>query len=170
MKTIDLSKPIAHAPHFSWFELTVTEHRSFLEQNREIDIETQHSGEALAGMLETIRMFFNRPLIVHSAYRCPPLNRAIGGSSSSQHMLFQAADFHVSGVGLETVFQRIRMSTIQFGQLILEGPDPAKGLSSWVHCSLGSPWRRVELCREVLYYSTRTGRYLRLDPLDPSVA
>lgn len=167
---IDLSRPIPGAPHIGWYELTVTEHRTFLEQNRTIDIELQASGESLARMLETVRSWFGRPLLIHSAYRCPPLNRAIGGSSTSQHMLFQAADFHISGVSFESLFQRIRVSeTLHWGQLILEGPDPANGLSSWVHLSLGAPWRRPENCGEVLYYATRTGRYTRLNPADPAL-
>ncbi len=156
---IDLTQPIPGAPHLSWWELTTTEHRSFLEENRSVPLVFQPAAEALAQQLETVRHIWGHPLIVHSAYRCPGLNRAIGGSKTSQHMRFEAADFHIVGVSLQEVFQKIRVAGMRFGQLILEGPDPAAGLASWVHLSLGFPYRAQERCGEALYYSTRTGKY-----------
>ncbi len=38
---------------------------------------------------------------------CTGLNAAIGGSPTSQHMLGQAADFHVAGLDLTTAWERI---------------------------------------------------------------
>jgi hypothetical protein len=156
---IDLSLPIHGAPHFSYWELTRTEHRDYQDENRRVPKVLAPASEELAQTMEVVRSWWGKPVFTHSAYRCPPLNRSIGGSRTSQHMSFQAIDFHVSGLSLQTVFTRIASSDIPFGQLLLEGPDPSKGLASWIHLSLGEPWRPRERCREVLYFSTRTGKY-----------
>ncbi len=162
MSLIDLTQPIPGAPHFPWTELVETEHRDFLDENRQVPLAFQPAGEDLARMLETVRHFWDRPMPVRSAYRCPGLNQAVKGSETSQHMRFEAADFRVVGVSLQEVFQRIKTSGLKFGQLILEGPDPAAGVASWVHLSLGHPYRAAEKCGECLYYSTRTKRYTRV--------
>ncbi len=43
-------------------------------------------------LLEPLRQAYGKPLHVNSGYRCPPLNRAVGGVSSSQHLKGEAAD------------------------------------------------------------------------------
>lgn len=159
MTTIDLRQSIPGAPHFSYYELTRTEHRLYQERNRVVPIAFEAASTALGQMMEAVRSFWNLPVMVHSGYRCEPLNSAIGGSPSSQHMRFEACDFHVTGVSLQAAFVRIANSAIPFGQLLLEGADPERGLASWIHLSLGEPFRVRARCREVLYYSTRTGRY-----------
>ena len=42
-------------------------------------------------LLQPLRDCLKRPLVVASGYRCPALNRAVGGSMSSQHMKGEAA-------------------------------------------------------------------------------
>jgi hypothetical protein len=159
---IDLSRPIPGAPHFTYYELTRTEHRYFQDENRRVPKALEPAAEEIAQTIETVRSWWGKPVFTHSAYRCPALNESIGGAKHSQHKLFQAIDFHVHGVSLQTAFTRIASSDIQFGQLLLEGADPEKGLASWIHLSLGEPWRPRERCREVLYFSTRTGKYTQV--------
>lgn len=156
---IDLTRAIPGAPHFTYYELTRTEHRDYLIENRRVPKALEPAAEELGQTMETVRSWWGKPVFTHSAYRCPALNTAIGGAKHSQHMLFQAIDFHVHGVSLQTAFTRIASSDIPFGQLLLEGPDPANGAASWIHLSLGEPYRPRERCRQVLYFSTRTGRY-----------
>lgn len=43
-------------------------------------------------VLQPIRDAWGAPLIVTSGYRCPELNKAVGGSSTSQHKFGSAAD------------------------------------------------------------------------------
>lgn len=43
-------------------------------------------------ILQPIRDKYGKPIIVTSGYRCPALNRAVGGCPTSQHILGQAAD------------------------------------------------------------------------------
>lgn len=85
-------------------------------------------------ILQPVRNKFG-PTMITSGYRSPDLNRAIGGSTNSQHSNGQAADFKVSGVSNLVVAQWIR-DNLDFDQLILEGHDPRQGVNSgWVHCS-----------------------------------
>lgn len=52
----------------------------------------------LLEMLEEIRMYFDKPVIITSACRCAAHNQAIGGSQKSQHLFGRAADIVVKGV------------------------------------------------------------------------
>jgi zinc D-Ala-D-Ala carboxypeptidase len=148
------------SPHFSFYEMTTTNHRTYLDENRNPPQDTLSNGYALcASLLEPIRVHFGKPVIIHSGYRCPGLNGAIGGSKSSQHMTFQAADFHVNGVDLRKVFEWIwKESDLRWGQLILEGWSV--GAPTWIHISLGEPWRDADKSRQVLTFEA--GKYTRL--------
>ena len=149
--------------HFTYKELTYTNHRHYLERNR--DIENDHSYMSAAielcdNLLEPIRNHFNSPVIIHSGYRCEALNKAIGGSKFSQHRHFQAADFHVVDETLEEVFMWVyKESSLEFGQLILEGW--AVGQPTWIHISLGYPFRRKSKCGQIL--TMEAGKFTRVD-------
>ena len=43
-------------------------------------------------ILEPLRVHYGRPIIITSGYRCEKLNKAVGGSKTSQHCLGMAAD------------------------------------------------------------------------------
>ena len=139
------------SPHFSLREMARTDHRRYAEQNLE---EAQQPAilRALTAWCNTIgeplRQRFGRPVVMHSGFRCAPLNRAIGGAKGSQHLRGEAGDLHVSGVGLTEVWHWLSNSGIPFGQLILEGY--VGGEPSWVHVSLGAPWRAPSRCGEVM--------------------
>ena len=82
------------------------------------------------------------------------MNTAVGGSKTSQHMSGQAADIVVPGVALEVVFSWIvKESGIPFGQAILEGPG---GKVSWIHVSLGEPFRPLAKSRQALTWDGKT--------------
>ena len=80
-----------------------------------------------AEVLEPVRAHFARPVIVSSGYRSPALNRAIGGSPSSQHCLGEAADITVPGVGVLDLAQWLHRN-LDYDQLIYE-------YGRWVHVS-----------------------------------
>ena len=81
-------------------------------------------------------------IIVTSCYRSPEVNKAIGGSSTSQHCLGQAADLKFKG-GNDVLFNWLKENT-DFDQLIWEfGTDEEP---SWVHISY-SPRHRKQILK-----------------------
>lgn len=145
--------------HFSLYEMTHTENRGLLEENTFLGFQKIDTLTSLCGMLELVRVLLGgHPLSIHSGFRCPTLNQAIGGAAHSQHMSAQAADFHVLGLPLREAFDRIRHSAkeIQFGQLILEGHNGVD--FTWIHISLGAPWRAADQCGEILTFDGKVYR------------
>ena len=54
--------------------------------------------QLLMNHLEVIRhKMGDKPIIVHSGYRCPAYNRAVGSSDGSQHVYAAAADVYIQG-------------------------------------------------------------------------
>ena len=149
-----MSFPIKLSEHFSTAEMTVTETRKYLEENRHPPDSLLPAAEALCTtLLEPLRVHFNAPVVVHSAYRCAKLNKAIGGSKTSQHQFFQAADFHVQGMDLTETWEWIGdnlASGGRVGQCILEGHTTAG--PSWIHISLGAPYRALAKCGQMMTF------------------
>ena len=154
------------APNFSFYELTNSaKHPTLVAKNRLYVMAAPKADlipsrlvtlVALAAMLQRVRDGFNRALVVHSGARCPDLNAAVGGRPDSQHLLCQAADFHVDGVPLQEVYDWIVHSDLRYGQCLLEGVTGAP--PSWIHLSLGEPWRALDRSREHMQIDATTNR------------
>ena len=116
------------SPHFSLPEMIVsqTAARRGID-NTPGDAEIAALRSLCIEVLEPVRKHFDRPVIVSSGYRSPKLNRAIGGSSSSQHCKGEAADFTVPGVSVLDLAQWMHRN-LNYDQLIYE-------FGSWVHVS-----------------------------------
>lgn len=81
-------------------------------------------------VLDPLREAWGRPLAVSSGYRCPALNRVVGGSATSHHMKGMAADITTGNkVDNRRLFQLIINLKLPFTQLIDEKDF------SWVHIS-----------------------------------
>lgn len=83
-------------------------------------------------VLDPLREKYGKPIIVTSGYRCPALNKAVGGSPTSDHMRGCAADIHgtpSTKAENKRLFYMIQSLGLDFDQLIDE-----KGFS-WVHVS-----------------------------------
>ncbi|MCO6414703.1 D-Ala-D-Ala carboxypeptidase family metallohydrolase [Siccirubricoccus sp. KC 17139] len=51
----------------------------------------------VARLLQALRTKLGQPVVLHSLYRSPAYNKAVGGEPNSQHMRFCAADFAMPG-------------------------------------------------------------------------
>jgi len=71
---------------------------------------------------------------INSGYRSPALNKAVGGSKTSQHCNGEAADFESTKISNPDLAKWISENLI-FDQLILEFYDGKDPNSGWVHCS-----------------------------------
>jgi hypothetical protein len=91
-----------------------------------------------AAMMEDVRKVCQKPITISSGYRCPELNRKIGGSMTSQHMTGHAVDFTASGLTIDDAMQLIISSDLDYDQLIAE-------YNSWVHISWSDKPRRQTL-------------------------
>ena len=103
---------------------------------------------------ERIRMFLGFPMRISSGFRSPELNKAVGGSKSSQHMKAEAVDFTCPAYGTPVdVVAALAPKVLELGidQLILE--------PGWVHVSFSNSPRF-----EVLVL-TGGGRYSRYTPI-----
>lgn len=91
----------------------------------------------LAGVLEQVRAAAARPISISSGYRSPALNKAVGGSATSAHVLGLAADITASGMTAKQLAVAIRDAGIEVDQIIWEG--------TWVHVGLtaGKPRNQV---------------------------
>jgi hypothetical protein len=99
-------------------------------------------------VLQPIRDHFQSAVKINSGYRCPRLNRAIGGSRTSQHRFGQAADFVVPKEALMTAFKWIVAdSGLIFDQCIFE-------FSRWIHISYRSDGNN----RQQILRASKSGR------------
>ena len=149
--------------HFSWAELTRTGSTELQQINRQEAEQYRAALTALATtILEPIRAKFG-PLKVNSAFRGASVNAKVGGSKTSQHLKGEAADIVAPSVSVEELHRWIvTESGLPYGQCILEKTAPARPYS-WVHVSLGEPWRKDTLCRQALVYDG-AGHYTTWEP------
>lgn len=91
---------------------------------------TQNLERLVANVLDPLREAWGKPIVVTSGYRCPELNKAVGGAKNSHHMQGMAADISTGNkVDNRRLFQKILDLGLPFTQLIDE-----KGFS-WIHVS-----------------------------------
>ncbi len=121
--------------NFSLAELTVTNRKLPNEPNAA----EQANLKALARhILQPLRKSVGRPVVVNSAFRSELVNRAVGGTPTSQHRLGQAADIRVRGMTSVELARHIVALDLPFDQVIEE-------FGSWVHVSYGPRHRRQQL-------------------------
>ncbi|MDE6824939.1 MAG: peptidase M15 [Duncaniella sp.] len=118
----------------------------------------QNLERLVANILDPLREAWGVPIDVTSGYRCPVLNKAVGGVKNSQHLTGQAADIRIysrdaSGKYIRDkkgnkivdraanrrLFQLIQSMGLPFDQLIDESNF------SWVHVSFDTSRNRREV-------------------------
>lgn len=101
-------------------------------------------------VFDKVREYFGVPIFISSGYRSAALNKAIGGSSTSDHNLGRALDLdqdgHGNGVTNMDVFKYIK-DNLEFDQLIYEfGTDKNP---DWVHVGYRKGANRKQVLKAV---------------------
>ena len=115
------------------FEKSMTATRMGIK-NKAGSGEIKNLTDVCYGILEKVRVKYDKPVIVTSGYRSPELCEAIGSKPTSQHTKGEAVDFEVIGVANIQVAYFIE-ANCDFDQLILEYYCPNDDQKGWVHCS-----------------------------------
>ena len=85
--------------------------------------------------LDELRRLYGRPIIITSGYRCPALNKAVGGKPNSQHVKGQAVDIKWEKDLLLFIIQQCK-----YDQLIEETSKRTK----WIHISFNKNGERQQ--------------------------
>jgi len=105
----------------------------------------EHMGNATAlfrNVVQKVRDQFG-VTVINSGYRGEALNKAVGGSSTSQHCKGEAVDIECPGTPNYDVAKWIE-DNLDFDQLILEFYTPGVPDSGWVHVSYKSEGNRKQ--------------------------
>lgn len=90
---------------------------------------TRNLTELVDNVLDPLREWYGKPIRVNSGYRCPALNKAVGGVANSQHLTGQAADIDVNDRSENRRLMKHIEDNLDFDQLIWENGG------AWVHVS-----------------------------------
>lgn len=129
--------------HFSWAEAAKSTTADAKGIDNTIPATLRPNVERVAAVMEQVRTLLgDHPLKVNSWYRCPALNKAVGGSPKSAHMQGFAVDFETNHILNAKAFELVATSDIVFDQLIHE---QTKSGADWIHLGLsyGPPRRQV---------------------------
>ena len=127
--------------------IKISEHISYKEATRSVtalrlgidntpnEYQLQNMELIAKNVFEPLRKAVGGAIKINSFFRCEDLNKAIGGSSKSQHCQGRAIDIddnygHMSN---NNMYKYIK-ENLDFDQLIFEFPDE-NGNASWIHVS-----------------------------------
>ena len=113
--------------HFTFEELTITDHREFSNEPNESETENL---KRLATFLEQVKTVLGgKPVMVNSAFRSKEVNDAVGSKDTSQHRIGCAADIRVPGMTPDEVVKAVIASGLNYDQIIRE-------FDRWTHISI----------------------------------
>lgn len=123
--------------YFTLEELTRSDKANELHIDNKPDVVATMNLNALVGyILDPARRLWGSAICVSSGYRNAELNKAVGGSKNSDHMMGLAADIYTPKGNNEKnreLYEKIKKSALPYRQLIFE--KSRKG-TTWVHVSL----------------------------------
>lgn len=143
--------------NFDYKEFEKTDVPGMQVRNTIASTEVRDSIKALVDeVLQPLRDAWANPLAINSGYRCPEVNKAVGGVPTSQHTKGEAADvcpFGRNGHGDIGVVRQLAQKSVEldlpFDQMIL--------YPSFVHFSHRL---KGEQRRQILYNKRYTGKKL----------
>ena len=155
--------------HFTLEEMTFSQTASREGIDNTPDKEALNYLHDLAAALEQVRTLLgNQSILISSGYRCPELNAAVGGSTTSAHMVGMAADLTSPPLTPLEICRMIEASPLTFDQLIYEfGSGPFRHRAPAAPAGPDLLWQRVH--RRPASMTLRPWfRALRLCPPGPS--
>ena len=147
--------------------MSISQHISYKESvysrtATRLGIDNEPNDEQMKNMLniaqevfEPLRMWVGGPIKINSFFRSPELNKAIGGSTKSQHCHGQAIDLDDT-FGRATnaeMFEFIK-EHLDFDQMIWEFGDDNN--PNWVHVSYVSPQENRNRCLKAYKENSKT--------------
>lgn len=127
--------------YFSIKELSQSDTAERLGIDNTIPANLEPNVKRLIAELDKIRGAYKRPITINCGYRCEKLNRAVGGSPTSDHLLARAADLKNTPELQELILKMASLGKIEFDQIIIEKPDK-NGVGAWIHISCRPANRR----------------------------
>ena len=106
-------------------------------------------------VLQPLRDYLEKPVVISSGYRSEEVNRMVGGVKGSQHLKGEAADIHVENTEHLLKIMHFIMEETDFDQLIWE---KNKAGTQWVHVSFrryGVNKHQVLSSKELLFTAKR---------------
>ena len=106
-------------------------------------------------VLQPLRDYLEKPVVISSGYRSEEVNRMVGGVRGSQHLKGEAADIHVENTEHLLKIMHFIMEETDFDQLIWE---KNKAGTQWVHVSFrryGVNKHQVLSSKELLFTAKR---------------
>jgi zinc D-Ala-D-Ala carboxypeptidase len=143
-------------PHFSLEEFTFTEHRNI---DNTLPRDLVPNAISTCQMLERIRTAMSQErgrdiaMFLTSGYRCTQLNRSVGSSDTSDHVLGLAGDWHAPDFGTPyqiCQFLKDHVDLLNIGQLIHE-------FGRWVHTGNRRPSNPINRVITIDGQGTRAG-------------
>lgn len=96
---------IAGAPHFTWGEALHFDNRG--NYRKPTSPRVVDNILTIARVMEEVRSFLGKSLVINSWYRDPATNAAVGGASQSRHLQGDAVDFNVPGNDLRLIYNKL---------------------------------------------------------------
>lgn len=124
-----------------WFSNREFERSTTAEElgiDNRVPAELRESADYTLGRLDEIREGYGKPIVITSGYRCPQLNKVVGGKPNSQHVKAQAADLKFDEELLVYILEHCK-----FDQLIEERSRRTR----WIHISFKKSGERQQYIR-----------------------